>query len=465
MKKRYIFKTKPDSYQLIALKKAIQYRKFGIFFQQRVGKTKVAIDFCGATLQKNWHNKVLIICPLSVRSEWVSQLQEHYPFEYKVYLYPKIPNKRQKLLIDTKEECSPIFLIINYDILHKDLYYLNKWGAHTIVFDESHLIGHHNSSRSKAAAILTKNTINVLLLTGTPTPKKWYHIFGQFRAMDNRIFGVSFNKFIKKWGIKGGYLGKEIIGCIDYDSLSQIIADYSIRVLRKDVLNEVKVENIIIPIEFSIKARKLYETLKKKFIAELTEAKTVTADLAVTRIIRLQQLCGGFITTDDGKTEVVNTDKLNMTKDLVRTRLEGDEQVVIFYRYTVEGEALYKELQKLTTKPVGIINGKISESLRKIYRDNFQAGESEIILIQIATGAMGISLDKAHINIFYSMDFSLSNFQQARDRIMGRNQKTDVINYFMAITNTVDYKIIKTLQNDEDIASKISDSWRWMMEE
>ena len=78
---------------------------------------------------------------------------------------------------------------------------------------------------------------------------------------------------------------------------------------------------------------------------------------------------------------------------------------------------------------------------------------------------MGISLDRAHINIFYSLDFSLSNFQQARDRVMGRNQKNDVTNYMLAVDKTVDKKIMKTLEKDEDIASSISDKWRVIFDE
>jgi SNF2 family DNA or RNA helicase len=209
----------------------------------------------------------------------------------------------------------------------------------------------------------------------------------------------------------------------------------------------------------------MYDELKKQFILSLSEDTTVTADLAITRMMRLQQLCGGFITVDDGTVEQVGTEKLDMTKDLVRTRLEGGEQVVIFHRYTAEGDALHTALLPLTKKPIGRINGQIKEEGRKNFRDLFQSGKSDIIIVQIATGAMGISLDRAHINIFYSLDFSLSNYQQARDRVMGRNQTRDVTNYFMAVKDTVDYKVMKTLKNDEDVASKVSDSWRWIMEE
>ena len=81
---------------------------------------------------------------------------------------------------------------------------------------------------------------------------------------------------------------------------------------------------------------------KKQFIVEFSKGDTVTADLAITRVMRLQQLCGGFVTTDDGEVVNISNDKLLMTTDLIRTRLEGDEQVVVFYRYTAEGMALFE---------------------------------------------------------------------------------------------------------------------------
>ena len=77
---------------------------------------------------------------------------------------------------------------------------------------------------------------------------------------------------------------------------------------------------------------------------------------------------------------------------------------------------------------------------------------------------MGISLDAAHINIYYSMTNSLLDFQQSRDREMGRGQNKEVTNYLLAIRNSVDYKIVQTLKNDEDLSTSISDKWRWLMD-
>jgi SNF2 family DNA or RNA helicase len=186
--------------------------------------------------------------------------------------------------------------------------------------------------------------------------------------------------------------------------------------------------------------------------------------MAGVRLMRLQQLCGGFIKNDEDEIINISNAKLKTLVDLVTTQTEGNEPVVIFHRYRAEGDAIVEKLRSKKLK-VAEFNGSVSEDDRKIARNKFQKGELDAIVIQISTGAMGITLDRSHINIFYSLDFSLSNYLQARDRVMGRNQKNDVTNYYLAASKTVDYKVIKTLQKDEDIASAIADKWRWFMDE
>lgn len=459
----YRFKTKPDEHQLACLKEALKKNKYGIFFQQRGGKTKVAIDFCGAKMISANALKVLIVCPLSVRTEWQSQIEDHLGYTYDFHLYPKTTKKRKELLDATKKPGKLTFIAINYDILGTQKEALLKWQPDIVILDESHLIKNHSSKRSKAAWALTKKTPYVLLLTGTPIPKKWYDIFGQFRALNEHIFGT-WGGFKKKYAVMGGYMGKEIVGCTNYDEIADIMGKYSMRVLRKDIFDEPNVENIMLTVDLEPSARRIYDSVRKTCIAELSKEKSVTADMAATRSIRLRQICGGFATTDDGDIEPVSKAKLDLLTDLVETKIEGGEQVVIFYVYTAEGNAIHKMLDNMSVA-YGKINGSIPEHLRKTYRDYFQNGICDVMVVQIATGAMGISLDRAHINIFYSLDFSLSNFQQARDRIMGRNQKSDVTNYFIAANKTIDQKIMKTLKDDEEISDKVANKWRWLFED
>ena len=118
------------------------------------------------------------------------------------------------------------------------------------------------------------------------------------------------------------------------------------RVLRKDIFEEPKVESILLTVDLEPNTRRVYDSLRKTCIADLAKEKRITADMAITRSIRLRQLCGGFVTTDEGDVEQISTAKLDLLADLVETRVEGSEQVVIFYVYTPEGKAIRDMLIK-----------------------------------------------------------------------------------------------------------------------
>lgn len=463
LKMTYNFKTLPDHVQLDGLRRALKAGKYGIFFQQRVGKTRVAIDYLGALWLAKQIKRVVIITPLSARGVWLEQFEEHMSedVQYDIKLFPS--NSKtffSKFMPDVLQ-----VVVINYDKLSTQKDVIRKWKPDCYIFDESHLLKNPNSSRSKAAYNISKGVEYCLLLTGTPIPKKPHDIFSQFRVMNDKIFGKSWPQFRREHCIMGGYMDYEVVGYTNPEKLSRTMARHSIRALRKDVMKEPKVEQVTVPVELEPNAKKFYETLKRDFIAELETIEKegrVLADSAGVRVMKLQQVCGGFISTEEGVITQVSEAKVKQTSDLVETIVEGGNSVVIFYRFTAEGNALVKAIENRGYK-TGLFNGATKEQDRQTLREDFQAGKLPVLILQIATGAMGIALHKAHNVIFYSMDFSLANFQQARDRVMGREQKNDVTLWFMTIKGTVDEKIMRVLRKDEELASSISDRWRWLL--
>lgn len=465
-KKRYNFRTQPTPEQLYALRQAVKHKRYGIFFQQRVGKTKVAIDFCGIQHMLEGAKKVLIVCPLSVRGEWEKQIPEHLSpdIPFSIYLYQS-DRRFSSATLHNSQRVAPdkmLFTIINYDKLgpHRDV--LLSWNPDIIIFDESHMLKHHTSVRSKAAYLLTKRTDkkdpNVLLLTGTPITHNWTDIFSQFRVMDSDIFGHRWTEFRDTYAIMGGYMGKQVVGCKDIEAIKALMKEHSVRVLRANVMDEPDVENITLTVPFEPSARKAYDTLKKSWTVELEQGGDVVADLAITRMMRLQQMCGGFATTEEGIVHQVSKAKAMLLKDLVATAVEGGEQVVIFHRFTAEVGLIESVLK---AHKVGYYNGAVKEADRKKVKEAFQNGELDAIVVQVSTGAMGVSFDRAHINIFYSTDFSLQNYLQAKDRVMGRFQKSDVVtNYHLAVEKSIDELLLKTLAKNNDFASSVADSYK-----
>lgn len=464
---KYTFKTMPDAYQLEALRRALKARRYGIFFQQRVGKTKVAIDFCGVVNLRYGVRKVLVVSPLSARGVWLQQLEEHLNYPYDAMLYPKSQQARAGF---SKKYATPeklLFVVITYETMSNDHEKLKKWAPDVIIFDEVHRLKKASGMRSRRAHKLAEPATFVLGLSGTPAAKKWYDVFGVMRAINASIFGVSYTKFLAEWAIMGGYMGKEPKWCRDGIKLSEVMAKHSMRVLRKDVMEEPQVENVMIPVELERKARLMYNELKKDAITTLDETTDATtiADIAIVLETRLAQLTGGMMPDTEGVMHNVSRAKIDAFEELIRDLvMEDGEPVVVFYRFTAEGDLIRETLERLKVKHA-FINGQVKETHRNVAFKDFQSGAIDVIALQISTGSEGIKLDRACINIYYSITYRLFDFLQSRDRVMGRGQKRDVTNYMLAATKTIDEKIVKTLKNDEEITSSISDRFRWLIEE
>ena len=73
---------------------------------------------------------------------------------------------------------------------------------------------------------------------------------------------------------------------------------------------------------------------------------------------------------------------------------------------------------------------------------------------------MGITLTAASTMIFYSLDYSMSNFEQAKARIHRVSQKNDCLYIYLIAKNTVDAKILKSLREKVDLARLLVDDYR-----
>jgi SNF2 family DNA or RNA helicase len=79
---------------------------------------------------------------------------------------------------------------------------------------------------------------------------------------------------------------------------------------------------------------------------------------------------------------------------------------------------------------------------------------------QIATAGLGITLTAASTLVFYSTDYSMSNFEQAKARIHRVGQKENCTYIYLAAKGTVDVKVLAALRNKADLARSLVDDYR-----
>ena len=86
--------------------------------------------------------------------------------------------------------------------------------------------------------------------------------------------------------------------------------------------------------------------------------------------------------------------------------------------------------------------------------------ECKVFVAQIQTAGLGITLTAADTAIFYSLDYSFANYDQARARLHRIGQRNAVTYIHLVSRGTVDEKVLKALQKKKSVADEVVDNWR-----
>ena len=81
--------------------------------------------------------------------------------------------------------------------------------------------------------------------------------------------------------------------------------------------------------------------------------------------------------------------------------------------------------------------------------------DKDVLAVQLQAGGVGIDLTRASIGVYYSMGFSLGDYQQSLARLHRPGQKYNVTFYHLVATSTVDQQVYKALQNRRAVVEEI----------
>lgn len=446
---------------------------FGFLFEMGCGKTLTAIAVMGAMYQQGKIRRVLIVAPSSVCAVWPRELAEFAAFPHRAALL--LGDKKKRLselsrLVAAEEIDTPALnvAVINYESTFREgiLEALQDFAPDMIVCDESQRIKTHNAAQSKAMHKLGDMAAYKLILSGTPIQNAAIDLYSQYRFLDTGVFGSNFYAFQNRYAIMGGYQRHQIVGYRDMDELTKKAHSVAYRVTKEECLDlpEQTFENRYV--EFEPETRKLYEQIKRESYAELDGGDTVTATTVLTRLLRLQQLTGGYLQTDEGaKPERVSEAKIKAMADILEDYVIGSgKKLVIFARFIPEIMAIEKLLQEKKIR-YGMIYGDVKlEDRGEIVKDFQTNPETMVFVAQLQTAGLGITLHAASAAVFYSVDYNYANYSQALARIHRIGQKNACTYILLMVANSIDDKVMQALSKKEELARKIVDNWREFFE-
>lgn len=442
---------------------------FGLLFEMGCGKTLTAIAIAGAGYQMGKVERLLIVAPTSVVAVWPKELQEYAKFKYTCKTL--LGEKKQRLkqiddLIKFPFKALKV-AVINYEstwrpeILEK----LKEFDADMVIADESQRIKTYDAAQSKAMHELGDQARYKLILSGTPVQTAAIDIWSQYRFLDKSVFGDNFFKFRGRYAIMGGYGNKKIVGYKDLEGLIKKEHSIAFRVTKDEALDLPEQTFETRKIQFSQKEKNLYERIKKDSYAELDGGGHITATTVLTRLLRLQQLAGGFLVQDDAqKPQLVSRAKLDALGDIIEDYVIGSgKKLVIFARFIAEVKAIMELADKVLPKELKqvAIYGDIKKEDRGDIVKQFQEDPKTVLFIgQIDTAGTGITLTAADTCVYYSKNFNYATYSQSLSRIHRIGQRNCCTYIDLEIEGTIDELISKALSRKEDMAKTVVDNWR-----
>jgi len=453
-------RTMPYAHQIRAYNLGLTLPAAALLMEMGTGKTLVSVALMGRRFLRGEVRRVLVVAPASVVPAWAlpehGELAVHADFPYEARALTGALADRAKELRAWQANAERLQIALtNYEAVARLVDALLAWHPDMIVADESQRIKTPGAQVSKAMRTLGKAAKYRLILTGTPVTQGPLDFWSQYAFLEPSIFGQSFYAFRARYARLGGFGGKQVVGYANLPELVKKAHSIAFRVTKAEALDlpeQVDAERYC---ELEPSARRVYDDLCRKAVAELESGGKITAQNVLAKLLRLQQITGGFF---DG--QEISQSKFDVLTEIVGDILEAGKKVVVFARFLAEITALREWLDAHNVGHAAIL-GEVEQERRGEEVQRFQADKGcRVLVAQLQTGGLGLTLTAADTAIFYSLNFSFADYDQCKARIHRIGQRNNCTYIHLLARNTVDERIMAVLRRKQSVAELVVDHWR-----
>jgi SNF2 family DNA or RNA helicase len=476
----YPFKTQPRQKQREALDKIFGLEAVALFMDMRTGKTKVVIDLASALRMQAMTDRVLIVCPLSIRKNWVRELSDHAPFPVDVHLLDTSKPKKYDQWMAAPHDFKWLIVGVESLAAGSAIKFCERFLMSSIkpmmAVDESSKIKTHNATRSQNVVSLGRMAKYRVAMTGTPIANGPIDLFMQFEFLDPDIIGLGdFYSFRNQYAVMGGFEDKngrptQIIGYQNLEELMEVIEPFIFQVRKHEVFPDAPSKIYIRrEVQMNPAQKELYRQMKKE-AKIMTGDKSLIVQNTLEKMLRLQEITSGIITyaIPENKREKNgpkfyreyipgNNPKVDELMDVLE---EYDGPAIIWCAYVEEIKLVVSAMRaKFGDDQVVELHGAISEEDRDINVNvKFQGGTSKYLVANAATGSMGLTMSTAEIEVYVSNTFNYIDREQSEERAFGPHKKNGTVVVDILAAGTVDYHIADALEQKKDVSEYVRGS-------
>lgn len=398
------------------------------------GKTRTTIEFLR---MRQVLSRTLVLAPKSVAiGTWPQEFAKWAP-----EVTPRLAVEGRKWAELTGE--GP--WITNYETARERdlLEQLARLRPQAIVLDESTKIKDPQTQTSKAVhGLCSLCTGPILALSGRPVTESPLDVFSQVKAFDPKPLGF------KTWyAMRARYCVLDFWGNpTSYRDLTDFtgrLREVAFIVKKEDCLDlppKIRERRVF---ELTGKEAKAYKQMKKDCLAVLGKQELSAANV-LAQLIRLQQITSGWGMGD----------KASKIRELAEVLDEAPRPVVVWARFQddIDRVAALGEKRKLR---VATLDGRTSSADRARALSTFADRGLDLLAANPAAGGMGIQLQAASVQVYYSNPWSYEQRAQSEDRLHRVGQTKPVTIIDLVAQGTVDEVVLDALETKAKLSNEV----------
>lgn len=408
-----------------------------------LGKTVQTLACLVIEKENNPQHPSIIISPTSLVANWQLEIEKFAPHLSTLVLHGS--DRHQHF-----ENIQQYDIVLtSYPLVLRDEEVLLKQQFNYIILDEAQFIKNH---RAKSARVIFQlKAHHKLCLSGTPMENHLGELWSQFRFIAPGLLGSTekFKRIFRTPIEKHQAIDRR-------KSLASRIKPFMMRRTKSQVAVDLPPKTEIIKTTaLEGKQRDLYESIRSAMDKKVRDAikkqgLKKSHIIVLDALLKLRQTCCDpkLLSIESAKAAHGHSAKLKLLMDMLPNMVEEGRKIILFSQFTSMIDIIKQELDKLKIKYVTLTG---STKDRKTPINNFQNGDSPIIIISLKAGGVGLNLTAADTVIHYDPWWNPAVENQATDRAHRIGQDKPVFVYKLISEGTVEETIIDMQNKKKDI--------------
>ncbi len=412
-----------------------------------LGKTIQAIAACALLHRLGKANRVLVVTPASLKTEWEDQIQRFTSLPYQLVYGPR----HRRLAAYSS---APFFTVVNYEQMLADSLEVNgRLNPDVVVLDEAQRI--KNWSTKTTQAVKRLRSPYAFILTGTPLENRIDELYSLMDFLDPTVLGplFRFNRehyILDDRGRPSGYanLGK-LHERIRPLMLSRRKADVETELPERTDQNHF--------VQLSDEQRAAYEdhygvVARIAFIAKRRALSQAESDKLLRHLAMMRMVCDTTYILDPNSRQCPKLTELE--KILEECRDNADVKVLVFS----EWERMLELVRDLCDR-IGIgfawHTGSVPQRRRRAEINAFKADPACRVFLSTDSGATGLNLQNASVVVNCDLPWNPAKLEQRIARAWRKHQTRPVTVINLVSEKTIEHRMLDTLSNKQALADGV----------